>query len=109
MNTCLNCSNKVSEKAKYCSDKCRMAYKRRTKQGDLPEQIEPEQPTRTFNFKLSRTDRSFEDHKPGYYDFKNEEREEVCIVCDRRFKTRLKLLKYCSRKHMEQALNAMTI
>lgn len=38
---CLNCDKELNnERAKYCSDKCRMAYSRRTKQ---PEQKQPEQ------------------------------------------------------------------
>ena len=37
---CLNCKKEISLNAKYCSDKCRMAYNRANTQ---PEQVEPEQ------------------------------------------------------------------
>ena len=39
MNKCLLCSKDISDKAKYCSDKCRMAFTRTVQ----PEQIQPEQ------------------------------------------------------------------
>lgn len=34
MKKCLNCPNEVSNRAKYCSDKCRKAYTRRTNNPD---------------------------------------------------------------------------
>ena len=40
-NKCLNCQQEISDKAKYCSDRCRMAFTRKIVQ---PEQIQPEQP-----------------------------------------------------------------
>lgn len=55
---CLNCNKKLDNlRAKYCSDKCRMAYARRTndpnKLPEQPEQIDPnttrtEQPEQTI-------------------------------------------------------------
>lgn len=44
MNKCLQCGKDISDKAKFCSDKCRMAYSRRTKE---PEQMTPNKVTRT--------------------------------------------------------------
>ena len=48
---CLNCDNSISMRAKYCSDKCRMAYARANKQPEQTqpehEQTAPEQTTRT--------------------------------------------------------------
>ena len=38
---CLNCNKVISDKAKYCNDKCRMAFNR--KANKQPEQIQPEQ------------------------------------------------------------------
>ena len=38
---CMNCDIEVSDKAKYCSDKCRMQFRR--KSNNQPEQSEPEQ------------------------------------------------------------------
>lgn len=42
MNKCKQCGQAVSDKATYCSDKCRMAYNR-SNRTDEPEQIQPEQ------------------------------------------------------------------
>ena len=39
---CLNCGKTISDKAKYCSDKCRMAFTRaNTNPNKLPEQSNP--------------------------------------------------------------------
>lgn len=97
-NYCANCKKPVSDKARYCSDKCRMAYTRRTKKGELPEQNDPEHieiPTRTG---LTRTDREFEEYKPGYYNFTDKVETRKCVMCEKDFKTSLPLLKVCSRK-----------
>ena len=45
MNKCLLCSKDISDKAKYCSDKCRMAFTRTVQ----PEQIQPEHEQMTPN------------------------------------------------------------
>ena len=44
---CLNCNNEISNKAKYCSDKCRMAFVRANKGEQQPEQNQPEQTPNT--------------------------------------------------------------
>lgn len=105
---CLNCTEPVSDKASFCSDKCRMSYRRRTKSGAQPEQNDPEHATRTLDFAPTRTDRDFEDYKPNYYKFEDEVYERTCDVCDKKFKTHLKLLRQCSRscyKKMGDALS----
>lgn len=44
---CLNCKEELTNpRAKYCSDKCRMAYVRANKEGEQVTRT-PEQPTRT--------------------------------------------------------------
>lgn len=96
MKACLNCTNEVSDKAEFCSDRCRMAYRRRTKKGAQPEQNDPEHTTRTLDFTPTRTDRLFEDSKPNYYRFSDEVKNETCVACDKNFRTRLSLLRYCS-------------
>lgn len=79
-----------------------MAYTRKLKQGEQqPEQKKPERPTRTWDFKLTRTDRLFEDSDPGYYIFNEQVLTRECLVCDKEFKTHLKLLKTCSPKHYD--------
>lgn len=100
INICKNCKKDLSDKPKasYCSDRCRIAYTRRLKKGEQPEQKEPEQPTRTFNFKPTRTDREFEKETPGFYNFHETEYDKDCFVCGEKFKTHLQLLKFCSLK-----------
>jgi len=48
MTKCLNCGVKVSSKAKYCSDKCRKAFTRRTNKSDInPDKPKSDTPSRT--------------------------------------------------------------
>ena len=54
MNKCLQCAKEISDKAKYCSDKCRMAYTR-TNKIEQPEQTQPEHEQMTPN-KQPRTE-----------------------------------------------------
>ena len=58
MNKCIQCNSHISDKAKYCSDKCRKAYSRAksdilgVKSDKQPGQITPDNPktaTRTTN------------------------------------------------------------
>lgn len=107
---CLNCSKKISAKSKYCSDKCRMAYTRRTKAGNLPEQTDPEHATRTFDFELTRTDQLFEKHKPNYYTFDQHVYTEDCLAlnCGKVFKSHLRLLRFCSPEHMVKTLDQLS-
>lgn len=86
-----------------------MAYQRRTKQGDQPEQNDPEHATRTFDFELTRTDRLFEDSKPNYYNFSDSIKNEKCLQCGKEFKTRLKMLRQCTPKCMRDLLNSLTV
>ena len=105
---CLNCAEPISGKATFCSDKCRMAYRRRTKQGEQPEQNDPEHTTRTLDFSPTRTDRLFEDSKPGYYKF-TDLRSDKCLQCGKEFKTHLKLLRQCSPACMQKMLDSLTV
>jgi hypothetical protein len=57
MSKCKNCGKEVSKKAIYCSDKCRMQYKRttRTEQPEQnPNKVQPEQanPNRIIDLSL---------------------------------------------------------
>lgn len=103
---CPNCNEiELTEKQTYCSDRCRIAYTRRTKKGEQPEQIDPEQPTRTFDFTLTRTDKEWEADKPGYYNFGAKEYTKNCFICKKEFKTHLQLLKVCSQKCKREFFN----
>lgn len=123
-NTCLNCGKQIGSRAKYCSDKCRMAYARNpNKQDAEPEQITnpntnkgeqnvPEQPTRTndsLRSTLSKTDKTFydramKDFGEPYYNFDWAEREAKCGYCGAKYKTMLRLNRYCSYQHYSQAI-----
>jgi len=114
MKSCLNCNKEIGGKATYCSEKCSKAYRRRTKQGEQPGQNDPNYPdksTRTLDFELTRTDLAFDEWQtsrgnPNYYNFDKEVFERVCFLpdCEQKFKTHLKLLKYCSPKHYVDGL-----
>ncbi len=45
--TCLQCNKEISPKAKYCTDKCRMAYNRANTQPEQDSTTQPEQVPRT--------------------------------------------------------------
>lgn len=107
MNKCLICQEPISDKATFCSDAHRKAYSRKLKVGHLPEQV-GQKPTRTLDFKPSRTDRLFEERNPGYYDFGDTDFERICTVCGRTFKTRLKLLRQCSPKCFVKMTDLLT-
>jgi len=90
-----------------------MSYTRKLKQGEhLPE---PEQPktTRTFDFELTRTDKLFQadaiKRNLGAYwhTFGDTVLSKTCAVCDKPFKTRLKLLRYCSPTCRGKALTTI--
>lgn len=123
-NTCLNCKIEISGRAKYCSDKCRMAYGRNpNKVGSEPEQKgeqtqgeheqittrtpEPEQDD--FRAQLTKTDKTFYDRAMDvwgepYYNFDWTKRESKCNFCGAKFSTELRLNRYCSYQHYSQSL-----
>lgn len=113
MNTCLNCNDEVTDKQKYCSDRCRKAYTRRTKAGQLPGQTDPvfnPDKAKVSDLRLTRTDRLFEDSKPNYYQYPLEDaRNDVCLECGKRFTTRMKLLRNCSPLCIRTMLDSLTV
>lgn len=123
---CKNCGKDIN-KGTWCSDKCRMAYKR-THQGEQkPEQTQPEHEQNApeqansnkpehepgFRAALTKTDRTYYDRamkdfaEPYYNFFSVPEHEQVCIRlgCTTKFKTCLSLCHYCSYEHYEQTLS----
>lgn len=112
------CNEQISNRAKYCSDAHRMAHNRNS---NKPEQINPnktqlEQPNpnklnepeqtaeQVLGFRLTSTDQSFydramRDFQEPYYRFSDEIREEECIYCGKKFKTGLRMLRYCKYEH----------
>lgn len=108
MNKCLVCAEPISEKSTFCGDAHRMKYRRRTKQGEQPEQNDPEHAPRTLNFSPTRTDTQFEEGRPNYYNFSDELFERECTYCKKQFKTHLKLLEQCSPKCKQALLKALS-
>lgn len=129
---CQNCSKEIA-RGKWCSDKCRMANKRVQKLVDsmpkpehipksninkveqiVPEQSENEQPEQSDDFRstLCKTDKTFydramKDFKEPYYKFETELKDSVCILesCGAKFKTSLRMLRFCSYQHYSDALS----
>lgn len=106
MNQCVMCFQDISDKsdkAKYCSDKCRKSYIRGRKKGepDIYPDNNPDKP-RTG---LTRTDSVFEKENPNYYNYGEEIKERNCFTCGKDFTTRLALLKFCSPKCETKALD----
>lgn len=85
-----------------------MSYRRRTKQGEQPEQNDPEhrQPEQKG---LTRTDALFENYKPGYYKFGDNTHKEKCLQCGKEFKTSLNMLRQCSPECMRGMLDSLTV
>ena len=53
-------------------------------------------PTPVVN--LGRTDRKFEEDRPGYYIFGNNVNERNCWMCGNRYETLMELNKFCGPK-----------
>ena len=97
---CLNCNKEISDKAKYCSDKCRMSYVRANKKQpeheQTPEQTAPEQPTRTDEPTLNTPE-----HLKEYTDH--------CHFCNHKFGTALdgeQLMGYICANCITRAMNS---
>lgn len=125
-NNCLNCNKEISNRAKYCSDKCRKQYERSNagrspnsdKRSDKPNPDTQKEPTRTgpgqdgFRDTLTATDKTFYDRaikdfgKP-YYKFSDKIQEHTCAMgsCGKKFKTSLSMLRFCSYRHYSEALS----
>lgn len=120
---CLNCKKEISGRATFCSDACRMAYKRKANKPEhnseenpnKSEQIEtrtpkPEQAFRDSLTKADKTfyDRAMRDFGEPYYKFGKTEHEEKCLHCGKDFKTTLSMLRFCSYEHYADALAGKT-
>ena len=56
---CLNCDKEISDKAKYCSDKCRMAFNRKQ-----PEQEGEQQPEQNLPEQGEQPEQMLPEHQP---------------------------------------------
>lgn len=108
MKTCINCGKEFDggERAKYCSDKCKVAFNRKVKSGETPLAVEVKKP-KTDDW-MTFTDKLFEVHNPGYYTYDKEEHTGKCYICKLEFTSHLELLKFCSPEHQQLFLNTVT-
>lgn len=103
---CLNCDTEFTgtKRAKFCSDKCRVQYARNNSSVTKPSDTE----SSVTQNRVTETDQLFENKNPGYYKFEDEVFSRTCLICDKKFKTRLKLLKTCSPAHMTEMLDRLS-
>lgn len=123
--TCKNCGKQI-DRGKFCSPRCKMAYRRSvTKEPQsVTESVTNETVTPkieqsvTNDLKLTKTDRTFYDRNDGpdehglpgiigkdYYIFDDKLREEKCLQCGAGFKTHMAMLKFCSYDHYKKAFS----
>lgn len=94
-----------SHRAKFCSDKCKVASSR---QKESPKKIVEPKINPKINSKLTKTDQLFEDHYPNYYKFDDELYTRKCYVCDKQFTCHLELLKTCLPTCKDSLLKSLT-
>lgn len=111
-----------SHRSKYCSEACKQKNKRRSDtietktivdtvntpvkgKSGVSENTGLIQDVDTVNLEfknsLTKTDQTFYEFDSNYYYFSDARYEKECLYCGEKFETSLKLLRYCSRKHME--------
>ncbi len=116
---CLNCDTEFEPKtkrAKYCSDRCKLQWNRNNVDtepksivsNDTESTISDTQRDTEITKELTKADKLFEEHQPGYYRFGKEVFERRCLICDKKFKTKLQLLKTCSPEHMVELLDKLS-
>lgn len=107
---CQNCGKefKGTERAKFCSSKCRVQFNR---DKDLVTQTQ-DSVTERVTQKYTKTDKEFQDHYsnikdlgPDWLKFGDVVRNPTCGQCGKTFKTRLQMLRYCSLSCRSQALS----
>lgn len=132
---CRNCSKEI-DRGKWCSDKCRKAYGRKsdnpdTKPGQKPDKSKSDTQNGQSRTKsklpadlaklrdsLTKTDKTFFDRaikdfqEPGkapdpYYRFDGKLRKADCAYCGEEYQTNLNLNRYCSYQHYSKALEVI--
>lgn len=127
---CANCEKDIV-RGRWCSDKCRKVFTRKSDNPDKVGQINPDTDKKSdktqpgqpksdkvgqideFRTKLTKTDKTFydramKDFKKPYYNFELETiRSATCILqsCGRPFTTSLSMLNYCSYEHYTRAIS----
>ena len=113
---CLQCGKEVSNKATFCSPKCKMAHRRSVTEdpASVTKPTVTSQNTASvtndeFRATLTKTDKTFydramRDFKKPYYIFDGELQENTCLTCGDKFKTSMPLLHYCSYEHYSNTI-----
>lgn len=100
LRNCKNCDKEYegTERKQFCSDKCRVQYNR--DKGSVTENTDS-----VTERKYTKTDKEFQDYYsaiphlgPNWLTFSDDTRNPKCGQCGKQFKTRLRLLSYCSLK-----------
>lgn len=125
--TCNNCGIQIL-KGKWCSDKCRKAYSRKSDNPDTQvgqksdilvnksDKINPDT-DKTDNPDITRTnltatdktfyDRAMKDFNEPYYNFNSSERTLKCAYCGKEYTTCLSLNRYCCYEHYKTAITTV--
>lgn len=127
---CLNCNKEIGGRAKFCSAKCKMAYRRNTSVTGTVTNESPSvtkstvtapsvtfpEPKELLGFDLTKTDRTFYDRAmrdfngDPYYRFgEKSEHEDRCLFCGEKFLTTLGALRYCSYEHYKGSISGAVV
>lgn len=111
MNRCKNCKKEISNRAIYCSDRCRKADKRNSDKIDPEVGHNPDisELGHAKSDTLTKTDQTFYDRQVrdelgDYYYFSADRFDRTCRQCKAKFTTSLKYNNYCSYEHYGEAL-----
>lgn len=124
--TCDNCGKEIGG-GRWCSDKCRKAYGRKSdKLGqNVQEKADKSNPDTDIlqvghgpgqidelRASLTKTDKTFydramKDFGEPYYNFTGELKKSKCGFCSEAYTTNLSLNKYCSYNHYASGLKAV--
>lgn len=120
--TCIVCNAKLTEKqqrAKYCSNACRVKDFRYKRQGEalhatsvgvtqIPGKHQPEETLHTDTDQAFIDDAAKRGLGENYYNFSKEIQDRQCIWCQKIFHTRLRLNKTCSPNCRDAMLHGLT-
>ena len=99
------CGNSFSAKrktARFCKDSCRRDFNRDKDRVEIGEPLieAPSEAPPKVSKEMHPIDRSWYEMrlKKGLDTLFSKEKDKKCIMCDSKFKTRLRFMKYCSAK-----------
>ena len=115
---CKYCGKEIEGRKgkEFCSEAHSKAYRRNPDKAAAKPDIIPDKanPDTIIPDKLTATDQTFYDRAlrdfppelQPYYKFGEAVREETCHRCEKKFKTSLSLLKFCSYEHYRDSFTA---